>query len=254
MTRTGDGAKLIEVLHLALLQALPSYLPQAHYIVKGGANLRLFEQSPRRSRDIDLDYAGPPDRFHLVEDKVDRALSSAPFRSVMDLAGINMSQPTKPKQTHTTRRWKFSVEGSGALLNSKIEFSNRGTDPEYALENARGDIGRALGLRVVRSNRYLPPAALRQKINALAARSQTEPRDVFDLDLLLSRYPDDVHRGDVSASVLNRAISRAYAISYDAYRQLVVEYLEDEFVAIYEREEAWSDMVLKVTTALETLR
>jgi hypothetical protein len=33
-------------------------LPPATCIVKGGANLRLFFNSRRRSQDVDLDYAG----------------------------------------------------------------------------------------------------------------------------------------------------------------------------------------------------
>ena len=254
MSEAREGAKLIEVLHLAFLQALPSHLPLADYVVKGGANLRLFEQSARRSGDIDLDYAGRSDRFDIVEDKVDAALRSASFRNLLALAGVRMSEPTKPKQTDTTRRWKFSVEGTGAFLNSKIEFSNRGTDPEYDFATARDDIGRGLGLRVVRANRYLPPAAIRQKIRALGQRSEIEPRDVFDLDLLLARHPSAVQPGEVPARELEAALNAAFAIDYDAYRELVVEFLEDDQVDIYGRPEVWSDMVLKVAAALEALR
>ncbi len=254
MNEIRQGAKLIEILHLALLQAMPSHLPPADYIVKGGANLRLFERSPRRSQDIDLDYAGRADRFDLVEDKVDATLHSAPFRGVLALADVRMSEPTKPKQTETTRRWKFSVEGSGAFLNSKIEVSNRGTDPEYDFANARDDIGRGLGLRVVRANRYLAPAAIRQMIRALGQRSGTEPRDLFDLDLLLARYPAAVLPGDVPAHEIEAALGAVFGIDYDAYRELVVEFLEDEQVGVYGREEVWTDMVLKVAAALGALR
>lgn len=254
MTETRQGAKLVEILHLALLQALPSHLPPTDYVVKGGANLRLFEKSARRSQDIDLDYAGNPERFGRVEDKVDATLRSTPFQDVLALAGFKMTEPTKPKQTSTTRRWKFSVEGPGAFLNSKIEFSNRGIDPEYELANARDDIGRALGLRVVRANHYLPPAAIRQKIRALGQRSETEPRDVFDLDLLLARYPDAVRSGDMPESEVEAALAAIFAINYAAYHQLVVEFLEDDQVGIYGREEVWTDMVLKVASALEALQ
>jgi hypothetical protein len=254
MSEIREGAKLIEILHLALLQALPSHLPPADYIVKGGANLRLFERSARRSQDIDLDYAGRSGRFDLVEEKVDATLRSTPFRSVLALAGFEMTEPSKPRQTDTTRRWKFRVEAPGALLNSKIEFSNRGTDPEHEFASARDDIGRELGLRVVRANRYLPAAAVRQKIRALGQRSDTEPRDVFDLDLLLARYPDAVRPGDMPTHEIEAALGAVFAIDYDAYRDLVVEFLEEEQVAIYGRDEVWTDMVLKVAAVLETLR
>lgn len=255
MSETREGAKLIEVVHLALLQALPSRMPVGSYIVKGGANLRLFEQSARRSQDIDLDYGGRPDRFDQVEEQVDATLRSPVFQNVLRLAGVAMSEPTKPKQTDTTRRWKFNVEGEGAFLNSKIEFSNRGVDdPEHAFETARDDIGRGLGLRVVRADRYLPPAAIRQKVRALVQRRETEPRDVFDLDLLFARHPAAVGPGDVPAAELGAAAAAALSIGYDAYRELVVEFIEDEQVQVYEREEVWSDMVLKVVERLEALR
>lgn len=255
MSETREGAKLTEVLHLAFLQALPSRMPAGGYIVKGGANLRLFEQSARRSQDIDLDYAGRPDRFDLVEDQVDAVLRSAVFQGVLRLAGVTMSEPTKPKQTDTTRRWKFSVEGAGAFLNSKIEFSNRGiADPEHAFETARDDIGRGLGLRVVRADRYLPPAAVRQKIRALGQRSETEPRDVFDLDLLFARHPTAVGHGDVPGHELDAAINAAFSIDYEAYRELVVEFIEDDQVPVYERPEVWTDMILKVVGQMEALR
>lgn len=240
-------------LHLAFLQLLPSYLPIGSYVVKGGANLRLWYDSRRRSQDIDLDYLG--DRFDAVEDKVDAVLASRAFRDLLRLAGVTMTDPTKPHQFETTRRWKFSVHGPGAYLNSKIEFSARGADyPERALEPTRVDIGRHIGLRVVKALHYLAPAATRQKIRALAQRSGPEPRDVFDLDLLFSSHPDAVVRGDVPPHQVKRAIDVLFGIDYEAYRRLVIDYIEDEFVAIYGRPEVWTDMLLRVATRLEALR
>ena len=62
MSEKREGAKLVELLHLALLQVMPSYLPVSDYAVKGGANLRLFYGSRRRSQDIDFDYLGNPQK------------------------------------------------------------------------------------------------------------------------------------------------------------------------------------------------
>lgn len=253
MNELREGAKLVEIVHLALLQVLPSYLPTRDYAVKGGANLRLFYDSRRRSQDIDLDYLGSqPDE---LEEKVDRTLASAAFHGLLRVAGVAMTEPTKPKKTATTRRWKFAVDGAGAHLNTKIEFSARAeADPERAFEAARTDLGRAIGLRVVKAEHYLPPAAIRQKIRALAQRSSTEPRDVFDLDLLFGAFPGAVRPGEVDGELLTAASDAALAISFDAYRELVVEFIEDEFVDILGRDEVWTDMVLGVVARLETLR
>jgi hypothetical protein len=161
---------------------------------------------------------------------------------------------SKPKQTATTRRWKFSVRSGGAHLNSKIEFSARRSDPEFVFALARTDIAPDAGLRAVRVNHYLPPAAIRQKIRALAGRAQTEPRDVFDLDLLVSQHRDAIRKGDVPVALATQAANAAFNISFDAYQELVVDFLEEDFVEIYNRVEVWEEMVTRVAEYLETLQ
>jgi Domain of unknown function (DUF1814). len=253
MADTREGAKLIEFLHLAFLQVLPTRLPVAEYVVKGGANLRLFFDSRRRSQDIDLDYVGST--FWRAEERVDAVLVSRAFTDLLRMQGVELVDLAKTKQTATTRRWKFAVQGGGAWLNSKIEFSARGhADPEVGFDVARSDIGRAAGLRAVRANHYLAPAATRQKINVLAERKETEPRDVFDLDLLVSAHPNAVRPGDVDPQLAAKAVDSAFAIPFEAYEELVVDYLEDEFVEIYDRPEVWEEMVTRVAEFLETLR
>lgn len=252
MVATREG-KLIEFLHLAFLQVLPTRLPVAEYVVKGGANLRLFFDSRRRSQDIDLDYVGSA--FWRAEERVDVVLGSRAFTDLLRLQGVELVDLAKTKQTDTTRRWKFAVQGGGAWLNSKIEFSARGTtDPEVGFDIARSDVGREAGLRAVRANHYLAPAATRQKIHVLAERKETEPRDVFDLDLLVSTYPDAVRPGDVAPELAAKAVDAAFAIPFAAYEELVVDYLEDEFVEIYNRPEVWEEMVTRVAEFLEMLR
>ena len=253
MSQTGEGAKLIEFLHLAFLQVLPTRLPVADYVVKGGANLRLFFDSRRRSQGIDLDYVGSA--FWRAEERVDAVLVSRAFTDLLRVQGVALVDLAKTKQTATTRRWKFAVQGGGAWLNSKIEFSARGnTDPEVGFDVARSDIGRAAGLRAVRANHYLAPAATRQKIHVLAERKETEPRDVFDLDLLVSSHPGAVSPGDIAPGLAVKAVDAAFAIPFEAYRELVVDYLEDEFVEIYDRPEVWEEMVTRVAEFLEALR
>src|SRR5664280_897080 len=200
MNERREGAKLVELLHLALLQVMPSHLPVSDYAVKGGANLRLFYGSRLRSQDIDFDYLGS--RFEAVVAGLHAALASRAFRALLRVAGVKMSEPTKPIKTDTTRCWKLRVEGPDARLNTKIEFSAREADPEHAFETARDDLGREIGLRVVKAEHYLPPAAIRQKIRALAQRHESEPRDVFDLDLLLATHGGQIRPGEVDQVTL----------------------------------------------------
>ena len=68
----------IEIFHLAFLQVLPQHLPPLNYAVKGGANLRLFLGSVRRSEDIDFNFVG-----HVpwsLQPRIDAALKSPATR------------------------------------------------------------------------------------------------------------------------------------------------------------------------------
>lgn len=240
-------------MHLAFLQVLAISVDPARYILKGGASLRFFYGSPRRSQDIDLD-AVDPDRWP-VEDRIDKVLSGSVFRDYLRAAGISISEPTKPKQTSTTRRWKFTVDAPAGHLPTKIEFSGRDhPDPERALETLRPPVGQEFGLRAIRVQRYLPSATIRQKVAALAGRRQTEPRDVFDLDVLLARYPEAVGPGDIDAATLDMAIEAALAVDYAAFDELVVRFLEESYIPIYRRPEAWDEIRLNVAEALARLR
>jgi hypothetical protein len=190
-----------------------------------------------------------------VEEKVDAVLESRSFNDLLRVQGVEVIDIAKTKQTDTTRRWKFAVRGEGAWLNSKIEFSSLGNmEPEVNFDLARADIGRAAGLRAVKANHYLAPAQTRQKIHVLGERRETEPRDVFDLDLLVSAHPDAVRLGDVPPIMVAKAIDAAFSIPFEAFEELVVEYLEDDFVELYDRPEVWDEMVGRVSEFLDRLR
>ena len=88
MADTRTGTKLVEFLHLAFLQVLPTRLSAAEYVVKGGANLRLFFHSRRRSQDIDLDYVGSA--FWRLEERVDAVLASRAFVELLRFEGVEM--------------------------------------------------------------------------------------------------------------------------------------------------------------------
>ena len=135
--------------------------------------------------------------------------------------------------------------------SSKIEFSNRGTTAAPVLEQMDAELARRLGGVPARIKHYLPPDAIEQKIRALADRSTTEPRDVFDLDHLFRQYPDALAQSRPDPKKTLAAKERAIDIPYDDYKTLVVEFLEEDFVVLYDTEPAWSDMVLRVVERLE---
>ena len=118
----------IEYSHLAFLAVLRTQVDEGRYVLKGGANLRYFFDSPRYSEDIDLDTTRAADwRF---EEQVDRTLSSDALVRLLRIVGISVDEDSmsKPKQTDYTRRWKvhFTSRDHEEKIRTKIEFSSPG--------------------------------------------------------------------------------------------------------------------------------
>jgi len=125
---------------------------------------------------------------------------------------------------------------------------------DYELRQIDPVLAGRLGGRPVRINRYGPIAMITQKIGALRMRGETQPRDVFDLDLLFRSHPGALEGVTVDAAALEVASARALALSYEEYRSTVVDYLEEEVGDVLGTEDAWNDMVLRVTARLDARR
>ncbi len=247
-----SDAQVIELFHLAFLQVLQTRLDQARYVLKGGANLRFFFDSARYSEDIDLDIAGV-EPWALTE-KVDAALNSRPMEFILRSSGLKVVGFTKPKQTETTKRWKVSVGTSGGSnpIRTKIEFSNRNGEQRHLLEAVPGRIVDPYALRSPTVQHYTGAAATEQKVEALAGRSETQARDVFDLDLLLRREP--LASGFLDPQVLSEAADRAIELPFAACRDQVLPFLEPEVAELYDSAASWEQMQIFVADKLTEAR
>lgn len=242
-------SQVIELFHVAFLDALSKRLDQRRYVLKGGANLRYFFDSPRYSEDIDLDVQGePPWR---LREKVDGILGSGPLNVLLRGAGLTVTSANAQKQTETTQRWKVEVEHD-RVVRTKIEFSHRNGDRRYRLEAIPERVVVPYALRAPTVQHYVDDAPTEQKVAALALRSHTQARDVFDLDLLLRRRP--LAPGSVEAELLTNAAAHALELPYDAFRDQVLPFLEPDAVELYEGEEAWESMQTFVAGKLEGAR
>lgn len=243
-------AQRIEFFHLAFLEVLSKRLDPSRHVLKGGANLRYFFGSVRYSEDIDLDLTRPLPAD--LERKVDGILDSPPLALLLRAGGLEVSGFTAPKQTDTTRRWKVSVAGAGEEVRTKIEFSGRENEGGYRLDRLPTEVVGRYGLPAPSVQHYGIEAATAQKVQALARRSETQARDVFDLDLLLRRRP--MARGEMDAAVLDQAAERAFELPFDAYRDQVLAFLEPDVLELYDGPEAWERMQTAVAGHLEAAR
>jgi hypothetical protein len=248
-----------EVVQLAFLAGLTQQLPARHYILKGGTNLRLFLGSPRSSEDMDFEAIDIPD--WKLADKVNEALRVPVVGLILRAHRLAIVRAGSQKQTSTTQRWSIEVEAPGHRLplSTTGEFSHRVTGAgldEAARAAALADpidpsiVGRYAVPPIVLPH-YLPQAAILQKIDALAHRAVGQPRDVFDLSLLLDRHAAAApERGDVDAGDAERAAERATELTFESFRDAVVPFIDEAVRSFYATPQAWSDMQHRVASCL----
>lgn len=246
-------AQAIECFHLAFLNVLPSHARRETYVVKGGANLRYFYRSHRYSEDIDFDAVAG--EGWKLEEQVDAALAAKALELQLRRHGIIVVDPNKSKQTGTTRRWKpqLAADGFDSPISTQVEFSFRNGDDRFDLESVDENVARPYGLLRPSLQRYRATAALEQKIAALALRTETQARDVFDLDWLFRNYRDAMAASSISPVLAGQAADTCAILTYDAYRSQVVPFLEPEIVELYGSEDAWAQMQTAVFEGLSTI-
>ena len=245
--------ELREVFHLLFLRRLLDLAQPALFALKGGVNLRLFFNSPRLSEDMDLDVlAGSvatlrKNGYRVLEDPAfTRSLAA------FGIEDIQLGDPSRAKHTSTTQRFRARlVTAAGEALPTKVEFSRRamqhGTPHTELLVTAPINpqiAGRYRQIAFV-CQHYAGPAAVRQKVEALAGRATPQVRDVFDLYILWLGGHWPATQGDPLAGedVRERALANLLAMTYANYEGQVLDFLEDAARDQYASEARWEQVV-----------
>jgi len=245
----------IECFHLLFLRLLESRLDRRTWVVKGDVNLRAWFASVRYSADLDLDLLRGS--VHSVQERVDGLLAAKAFRELLTVQGLTLLRSWKPKQTETTQRWKFELraEGKTVSLPTRAEFSRKREGGDYALEPARADVVRPYGFLAPTANHYTAAAAMRQKIEALAHRRETQARDIWDLaHLFRTTQASPGPLVGAAAKTLELACERALSLAFDVFKGQVVPYLPPEHQALYRTADAWDRICEAVVERLSELR
>lgn len=96
---------------------------------------------------------------------------------------------------------------------------------------------------------YGPVTAFKQKIRALASRSETQARDIWDLFHLINAY--NIKEGD--GAFLTKACENVCNISFSDFKDQVLAFFPIDLQSQYSRE-SWDKIQLKVIESLESLR
>jgi len=244
----------IEVFHLLFLRAFGARVGKDLYALKGGCNLRFFHKSIRYSQDMDLDIRTMS--MQTLRNNVDRVIEMPSFVQTLRAQGIDVAKISRPKQTQTTQRWKLGLRilGTGANVPTKIEFSRRAAHQGVAHEPVDPELIRRYHLYPVLAQHYNLATALSQKIAALALRSQTQARDIFDLKLLFDAGASATPAERETLTNVPQAIENAMTIGYDEFAGQVIAYLEPEYQAHYGARRVWAALQQEVVKALRALQ
>lgn len=240
----------VERFHLLLLSQLGARIPKNLCVLKGGCNLRFFLGSIRYSEDIDFDVKTVG--RETLRKNVNTILESQSFNTILRAQRLAIVDWSAPKQTDTVQRWKVRIQLAGTEQEAptKIEFSRRRIDPGALLEPVNGQLVAAYGLSPILANHYSKETALLQKVSALAHRSETQARDVFDLKLLIDAGAKPPDKDRKLAAEFSSAGERAGSISFGEFKSQVVAYLPPEWQEYYRTAKAWNKLQEQVINAL----
>lgn len=241
-----------EIFHIAFLRLFASRIKPNTYAVKGGVNLRLFFGSIRYSEDIDLDIKDI--ETHKLKDIVMEILASKTLLTALRPFAIEQIVPpdiTKAKQTETTQRFKVHlITKSSEDLFSKIEFSRRGLLSPVITETLDVSILAHYKLPPLIVPHYPAQVAIAQKIGALANRTETQARDIFDIYVLMPRI-DKKRKIELPATQIRRAHENIFSINARIFRDTVLNYLAEDDRNAYAA--AWDEIQLKVSEFVSQL-
>jgi predicted nucleotidyltransferase component of viral defense system len=252
-----SSRELREVFHFCFLERLLKIADANLFVLKGGVNLRLFFRSPRYSEDMDLDVLAGS--VATLKKNAYKVLEDAGFRRALRMYGIadiDVNDRDKAKHTATAQHFRVQlVTSGGERLPSKVELSRRtsGTDHESA-ESAQVDseIARRYQRLAFRCQHYGGQAAVVQKVLALAGRTVTQARDVFDLDILQRGGHTqglELH-SLVGPAKCAAALEKLESLRFDDFAGQVLEFLDEEYRRELSRPAAWQAMVAQVRSLL----
>ncbi len=252
-----DSLQIREIFHLEFLRWLGRRVKAEHYALKGGANLRFFFKSIRYSEDMDLD--AQKIKVEALKDVVMKILNTSSFQENLIPFGITKVVPPdikKAKQTETTQRFKVHLLiSSGEELFTKIEFSRRGFKGRIVIQPVSSVILRAYKLAPVIVPHYDGPSALTQKISAVIRRSIIQPRDIFDLYVLIPQCnPADAEDIKINRHELNTASENILGVGFEHFRDTVLSYLPLEEQSVYNSSSLWDEIRLRVVSFIDELQ
>jgi predicted nucleotidyltransferase component of viral defense system len=217
-------------------------------VLKGGAAMRVLTESARYTQDLDFDHDP-----HRSLGSLQKTVRSAVERALRG-GGLLQTSISESKQTETVARWKISARTeTGEDLHLTVEVSRRRAP----------DLSHVLKIPIQITDRTLPrvyvsvydeQALTDNKLAALLDERRTAPRDVYDLELLLSRgvcaSAEVIEQLGGQVDIVRRVSKKLDLMNWALFRDQVLPALPRETQANIDEEE-YLAMKVRLIEAIE---
>jgi hypothetical protein len=193
---------------------------------------------------MDLDvFGGGVETLKKNGYKILEDVSFHKYLAAYGIIGVEIGAKDKAKHTDTVQRFKVNLKTiSGVKLPTKVEFSRRKKEKDFVkMEKIDSEIAKVYNKIGFLCPHYPADAAVLQKIQALAGRSETQARDLFDLDILHSesQLNQRLIQSNLTSELLNTGISKAETITFEDFKGQVFEYILEEKRDLYSGKKKW---------------
>lgn len=217
-------------------------------ILKGGMAMRVAVGSMRLTKDVDFDRADGVSTAS-VRSSVKRALQYA-----AQSAGLRGAEIDPGKSTETTVRMRLTGEVSGAPVRFVVEVSGRNPVPKSYQARVQVTPPPRYGIAPFMMTTYSHGMLAASKVMAVMSANRNVPRDVYDLNDLMTADPEVILSTRVSSEELRQitvsALDKVSAIDFALAQQELLPYIPpDQRDALIQQR--WEEMTLNVAQTIQ---
>lgn len=242
-----DAMSAIDRCQIAMVRELANST-DGRLILKGGMAMRVAVGSMRLTKDVDFDRADGVSTAS-VQSSVKKALQYA-----AQSAGLRGPEIDPGKSTETTVRMRLAGMVAGASVRFVVEVSGRNPVPRECQARVQVVPPARYGIAPFVVTTYSHAMLAASKVMAVMSANCNVPRDVYDLNDLLTVDPVPILAGRIPPAELreikDNVLDKVCAIGFDQARQELLPYIPpDQRDAL--NQARWDEMTLNVAQALQ---
>lgn len=242
-----EALSAIDRCQIAMVRELAN-LADGRLILKGGMAMRVAVGSMRLTKDVDFDRADGVSTAS-VQNSVKRALHYA-----AQSAGLRGPEIDPGKSTETTVRMRLAGTVAGAAVRFVVEVSGRNPVARDCQARVQVAPPARYGIAPFMMTTYSHAMLAASKVMAVMSANRNVPRDVYDLNDLLSVDPVSILAGRVRSvelqQISDNVLDKVCAIGFDQARQELLPYIPaDQRDAL--NQARWQEMTLNVSQAVQ---